>query len=222
MPIVMPSIFEDSLDALLDKLAAVFQVPGIERIQIDFSDGKFTPRKNFSISELDVLNPAYQWEAHLMVENPNELFFDAKIAGFNSVIFHYEAVPDNEKLKKYSSDLKALKLVPGLAINPETDISEIFESLPFFEQILVMGVKPGYQGQPLLAGIATKIKKLKKHSENVKIEVDGGVKLHNIKELADAGADILNVGSALFEKGLNGNSSPNKNFEELQSQLKNL
>jgi ribulose-phosphate 3-epimerase len=219
MSSILPSILEDTPELFQNKLAEVLKISEIHRIQIDFSDGKFTPRKTFSIADLDSLNPAYFWEAHLMVENPNEHFLDAKIAGFNALIFHYEAVKDPQKIKSYAAELRSFKLSPGLAINSETDPGQISEFLDIFDLILVMGVKPGYQGQQMLPDTADKISKLKKVSKNVKIEVDGGVKISNIRQMAEAGADFLNVGSALFDRGEKGELTPLHNFENLQAQI---
>ena len=216
---ILPSILEDTPEGFASKLAEVFKISDINRIQIDFSDGKFTPRKTMELSDLDALNPAYFWEAHLMVQNPAEYFFDAKIAGFNCVIFHYEAVKDPESIKKMAAEIKALKMSTGLAINPDTDIAVLSEFQSIFDLFLVMGVQPGYQGQAMLPGTLQKIEKLKKQQENVKIEVDGGIKLNNIRELSLAGAEFLNVGSALFgsEDGL---TSPLQNYEKLSQEIK--
>lgn len=214
---ILPSILEDSPELFQKKLAEVLKISEINRIQIDFSDGKFTPRKTFEVSDLDGLNPAYVWEAHLMVEDPNQHFLDAKIAGFNALIFHYEAVSDKQKIQNFVTELRGLKISPGLAINPETEPEQIADILQIFDLVLVMGVKPGYQGQQMLAGTAEKIAKLKKLAKNVKIEVDGGVKSANIKQMAEAGADFINVGSALFDRGESGTVTPLQNFENLQS-----
>jgi len=219
---IVPSILEDNSAAFHEKLLEVLKIPEVRRVQVDISDGKFTPRKTVAVSDLDVLNPAYFWEAHLMVENPQEYFLDAKIAGFNSAIFHFEAVSDKKNLAQLAAELKKLKLEAGLAINPETKVEDIFEYAPLFDQILLLEVHPGYQGQTMQSGAMEKLEKLKKHLKNVKIEIDGGVKLDNGKAFAQAGADLLVVNSALYEAGETHDQTPTQNFEKLSWEVQNL
>lgn len=215
MPTIVPAILEDNIDDFLDKQSEIFKIAGLQRIQIDISDGKYTPRTTLALSDLDVLNPAYEWEAHLMVENPQAYFFDAKLLGFNTVIFHFEAVEDKSKLSEYAEELRSYKIRPGLAINPETLVEEIFPYLEFFDQIQILGVQPGYQGQEQAVNTVDKVQKLKKHLKNAIIEVDGSVNSGNIVSLLEAGADLLVVGSALYSEGL----SPAQNFEKLEQVL---
>lgn len=215
MPTIVPAILEENIDSFLGKQSEIFKISGLQRIQIDISDGKYTPRRTLNLSDLDVLNPAYEWEAHLMVENPESYFFDAKLLGFNTVIFHFEAVSDKSKLVAFAEELRAYKIRPGLAINPETPVEEMLPYVDFFEQILILAVEPGYQGQEQAPAIVDKVQKLKKHLKNAIIEVDGSVNSSNIVSLLQAGADLLVVGSALYSDGL----SPAQNFEKLEQVL---
>ncbi len=218
MPKVVPSILEETLEGFDAKLAEVLKINDLERVQIDFSDGEFTSHKTISVSDLDVLNPAYVWEAHLMVKNPRAHFFDCKIAGFNCIIFHFEAIADKEKLTVLVDELKSYKIEAGLAINPETEIEQIYPYLHLFEQILIMSVHPGYQGQEFIESSFQKIEKLRKEAKNVIIEVDGAVKLDNAQRISELGADLLVVGSALFEKHEE-TDSPNTIFEKLNAKI---
>jgi ribulose-phosphate 3-epimerase len=213
MSVIVPAILEDTIDAFNNKLVNILRLPDLKRVQIDISDGKFTPRKTVQLSEIDILNPIVEWEAHLMVEDPKEYFFDAQLAGITTVIVHFEAVKEKERLQQIAEELRGMKIVPGLAINPETPVEAIFNSIELFDQVLVLGVHPGYQGQEMDAGVLDKVKKLKNSDKNVIIEIDGGVRLTNVKQLYEAGAEMFVVGSALFDPGER-NFSPQQNFEE--------
>lgn len=222
MAILVPSILEDTPENFYHKLTEILKIPEVQRIQVDISDGKFTPRKTVGVADLDVLNPAYFWEAHLMVENPKGYFLDAKIAGFNCVYFHFEAVADKNQLSVLVEELKKLKLLCGLAVNPDTRIEDILPYAADFDQILLLEVHPGYQGQKEMADAVARLQKLKNTLKNAKIEIDGGVKSDNIKELVRAGADYLVINSALFDPGSDGSFTPTQNFEKLSVETQSL
>jgi ribulose-phosphate 3-epimerase len=215
MAIVVPAILEDDWDNFRSKLETIIKIPGVKRIQVDFSDGQFTSHKDLQISELDILNPAFEWEAHLMVNDPRAYFFEAKLVGFKTVLFHFEAIKDKNEISQLAEELDALKLTPGLVINPETSITEVLPYLDFFKQISIMGIHPGEKGQKELPNIDEKVRELRNAYKNGILEVDGGVKISNIKELSAAGADLLIANSALFDTGSEGNKTPADNFQEL-------
>ena len=219
MAIVVPAILEDDWSNFKNRLEVIMKIPGVKRIQVDFSDGQFTTHKDLQISELDILNPAFEWEAHLMVKDPRAYFFDAKLVGFTTVLFHYESVSDKSDILKLAEELDTLKLTAGLVINPETSIAEIAPYLDSFKQISVMGIEPGEKGQPELPGTVERVKELRKAYKNGILEVDGGVKISNIKELSAAGADLLIANSALFDTGLEGEKTPADNFRDLSNAI---
>jgi len=210
---IIPSILEDNIDRYNDKMIAVLKIPEVQRIQIDFSDGKFTPHLTVMPADIDLLNPTYQWEAHLMVQEPSAHFFDLKVAGFNNVIVHYEAV-GAEKIAAVASELKKMNISCGLAINPETEIEKILPFTELVEQIVIMDIMPGYQGQKFIPKTLDKIKKLRNASKNVIIEADGGINISDISDVVAAGADRVIAGSALFDPGSE-NFTPAQNFERL-------
>jgi ribulose-phosphate 3-epimerase len=196
------------------------KIVGAERFQIDFADGKFTNYSTITLTDTPVLNPEFEWEAHLMVEDPQSYFLDAQISGFNTVIFHYEAVKLPEFFKSYAQDLRKMGMTVGLGLNPETLPKEVFPYLELFDQILILGVHPGKQGQNILPGTFEKIKEIKAFSDKIKVEVDGGINKQNILEAMKSGVDYIVVGSAIF-KNLEGgeDKTPVQNFEELSALL---
>ena len=116
---IVPAILENTKEQFLDKISRVVKLPGVERIQVDFGDGEFVPNKILSVSEIDALNPAFHWEAHLMIKEPQD-FLDYEISGFKTILVHYEAYQSEADLKSALSVIKKSGLKAGLAINPPT------------------------------------------------------------------------------------------------------
>lgn len=196
MAIILPAILEKTKEAFKERLALVCKVPGVTKIQVDFGDGEFIENKLLEAGDMDTLNPAFEWEAHLMVKNPND-FLDYQICGFKTLIVHYEAFNSVDELKSCLSNIKAMGFKAAVAINPSTSVSVLKEVLA--DQYLIMSVVPGKQGQSFLPQTIEKIKELRKHYPHAIIEVDGGVNETNIKSIKQAGADLICVGSALVK-----------------------
>ena len=181
--------------------------------QVDIMDGKFV--NNISVS-LDDVNRANIYknlslEAHLMVENPEKYFKQCQKGNIKRVIFHIEAAKD---LKKLLDDIAGLGMQRGLALKPGTSINEIEPYIDSVDVILLMSVEPGFQGQKFIETTLDKIKALKKMAPNIAIEVDGGINLGNIKNISEAGADYLILGSALMNSG-----DIEENFKKLNEKI---
>ena len=215
MSVIVPSVLEDSIERFISRVATITKFPGVKRIQIDLADGKFTDRTTISASDIDLLNPMYTWEAHLMVQNPSEILFDLQLAGFNAAIVHFESFQDQSEIQRIASEIRKMKMSPGLAIRPETDINAIRSFVQYFDQVLVLSVHPGFQGQEFLESTYQKVQTLRSWNLSAKIEVDGGVKLEQAGRLAEMQTDYIVVGSALFD--LSGATlSASENFERFQ------
>ena len=139
MSIIIPAILEETKEGFAQKLSLVMKIPGVERVQVDFGDGIFIPTKLLSAEEMDVLNPAIHWEAHLMVKEPKD-FLDYQICGFNTLLVHHEAYEKVEDLKKALAAIRGLGMKAGLVINPPTDVAvcQTFDGLA--DQFLIMSV----------------------------------------------------------------------------------
>ena len=172
------------------------KIPGVERIQVDFGDGEFISNKLLSAAEMDALNPAFAWEAHLMVKEPKD-FFDYQICGFKTLIVHYEAFSSAADLKQTLAEIKSMGFKTGVAINPGTSVNVLKDISA--DQYLIMSVVPGKQGQGFLESTYEKIADLKALLPHAIIEVDGGVSPQNAAKLAQNGVDLLCVGSALVK-----------------------
>ena len=138
----------------------------------------------------------------MMVIEPENLVEPFAKAGADQITFHIEATDNPQSVIDL---IKSTGSRVGISIKPSTSLSEIE---PFYDQIdliLVMSVEPGFGGQGYIEGSTARIKKIKQKlteeclQDRVLIEVDGGIKLHNAKEVIDAGADVLVAGSAIFK-----------------------
>jgi ribulose-phosphate 3-epimerase len=195
---IVPAILENSKEQFLDKMSRIVKLPGVERIQVDFGDGAFIPNKILPITEVNTLNPAFHWEAHLMVKEPKE-FLDYQICGFQTLLVHYEAFVSIADLTAALEAIKTLGMKCGVVINPATKVGVLKEFAGLADQFLIMGVNPGFQGQAFVEATIDRVKELRRLLPNAIIEVDGGVSAQNARQLAEAGVDLLVVGSALVK-----------------------
>jgi ribulose-phosphate 3-epimerase len=193
---ILPAILEETKEGFLAKASAVVKLRGLQKIQVDFGDGIFIEKKLLSASEMDSLNPAFTWEAHLMVKEPKD-FLDYQICGFKTLIIHYEAFPSSTDLKKTLDEIKVMGFKTGVAINPGTPVEALKDV--YADQYLIMSVVPGKQGQAFIESTPQKIASLRTLLPHAIIEVDGGINETNIKSLKNAGADLICVGSALVK-----------------------
>ena len=211
MPMIVPAILEKTKEGFLEKISLVTKIHGIERIQVDFGDGIFIENHLLEAGDMDTLNPAFTWEAHLMVKAPED-FLDYQICGFKTLILHYEAFPSVKELLSALTNIKSMGLKTGVAINPDTPVDVLKDVLA--DQYLVMSVVPGKQGQAFIPSTLQKIKQLRELLPHAIIEVDGGVNETNIKGCKDAGADLICVGSALVKS-----ADINQTYEKLKAEI---
>lgn len=213
MSSIIPAILEQSRESFDDKHFVIERIIGVERIHIDFSDGIFVPNKTISASELDVLNPAFHYEAHLMIQNPTD-FVDYNIAGVKTVIVHYEAFAKEEMVDEAALAISKLGITPAVAINPETSISVLRYFGDTISHFLIMGVHPGAQGNPFIDETFDRISELRQMFPHATIEVDGGVNSSNAHALISAGANFLVVGSAIVSS-----ADPATSFAQIESSI---
>ena len=176
---------------------------GAHWIHVDVMDNQFVPNLTIGPPVVKSLRPNTKkfLDVHMMVIEPEKLVEPFAKAGADSITFHIEATDDPQSVIDL---IKAAGTKVGISVKPATPLAEIE---PYYDQIdlvLVMSVDPGFGGQGYIDGSTERIEKVKqmlieKCVENrVLIEVDGGIKLHNAKEVIDAGADVLVAGSAIF------------------------
>ena len=178
---------------------------GAEYIHVDVMDGQFVPNLTFGPLIVKTLRPIADesgvlLDVHLMIEKPERMIPAFAKAGADILTVHVETCPH---LHRTVQQIRELGVKPSVTLNPATPLSSIEEILPYVDMVLVMSVNPGFGGQSYIPTSTEKITRLRKMldemgREEVDIEVDGGIKTHNIAEVVDAGANVIVAGSAIF------------------------
>lgn len=192
-------------------LAADFKVLGQEMkkteengaayIHFDVMDGMFVPSISFGMPVLASIHDATEqfMDVHLMVQEPIRYVEAFQKAGADYVTVHLEACED---VKTTLDKIHACGMKAGLAVNPETDVKELVPYLEDVEMILIMSVHPGFGGQKFIPESLDKIREVRAmlNEKNLEtdIQVDGGIYVENVREVLDAGANVIVAGSAVF------------------------
>ncbi|QKJ27358.1 ribulose-phosphate 3-epimerase [Aliarcobacter cibarius] len=198
--LVAPSILSADFGNLEKEIKAICEA-GCDLVHVDVMDGHFVP--NLTIGPV-VVQPVAKastkpLDIHLMVENNNffvDLFAPLKPKYLS---FHLESEKHPHRLIQ---KIRSLEISPAITLNPHTRVEDIEYLLEDLDMVLLMSVNPGFGGQKFIPSVIEKAKKLKelinKRNPKCLIEVDGGVSDKNIKELKDAGVDIVVAGSYVF------------------------
>ena len=177
---------------------------GAHYIHVDVMDNQFVPNLTIGPPVVKSLRPLTQkyMDIHMMVIEPEKLVEPFAKAGADGITFHIEAA---EKPQEVIDLIRASGKDVGLSLKPKTPVADIEPFLDQIDLLLIMSVEPGFGGQGYVDGSTERVTEIKQLliekclKDRVKIEVDGGIKLHNAKEVLDAGADILVVGSEVFK-----------------------
>lgn len=170
-------------------------------IHLDIMDGVFVPNISYGTPVIKAIckGATIPVEAHLMIVEPQKFFEDYRKMGVGSISVHYEACTH---LDRTVNRIRELGMKAGVAINPHTNVNLLEDIVRICDYILVMSVNPGFGGQSYIPYSTEKIAELKKiiekNNPSCLIEVDGGVTTENIGEIANAGADVVVAGSAVF------------------------
>lgn len=182
---------------------------GAEVLHIDVMDGHFVPNITIGPLVVNALRPKSKmiFDCHLMISNPDQYVPQFAEAGADWISIHVETTNhlhrSIELIKKY--DVKA-----GVVLNPLTPLTSVYDALEYVDFVLLMSVNPGFGGQSFIPSFLKKCETLKNFLvnnslENVFIEVDGGVKLSNVRDVVLAGATSIVSGSGLFSGNLEQN-----------------
>lgn len=176
------------------------QKAGISHLHMDIMDGNFVPNISYGPKMLEDISKKFDFtiDTHLMVKDPNVLIEDFYKAGSDYIVIHQEVA---DHLHRQINLIKSLGAKAGVSLNPSTSLDTIRYVLDDLDLILIMSVNPGFGGQSYIPTMTEKIKEAKKMIGNrdIKLQVDGGIKKENIKEVIQAGADMVVVGSAIFD-----------------------
>jgi ribulose-phosphate 3-epimerase len=201
MAIIAPSILSADFSRLGEEIKAVVAA-GADWIHLDVMDGHFVPNITIGppvIKSLRKLTNLH-FDVHLMITQPERYLEDFAEAGANTISVHSEVSPH---LHRTLHEIRRLGCQAGVVLNPSTPPEHIEYVLEEADMVLLMTVNPGFGGQKFISAMIPKLIKLREAIDripkDIAIEVDGGVNLHTIKTLAQAGADIFVAGSAIFE-----------------------
>ena len=187
-------------------------------------DGNFVPNMTFGPPVIKSLRKSLPddviFDAHLMVSNAEECYQQYIDAGCNHLSVHVEAATHLHRLVMAIRDAGA---TVGVVLNPATPLESIIEILPDIDLVLIMSVNPGFGGQSFIANVEGKIRRLKSMIDEqvasggrpVQIQIDGGIKAHNIAMVGEWGVTNCVVGSGLF----NDKASVKENLAVLKTAL---
>jgi len=174
---------------------------GVDGLHLDVMDGHFVPNITWGqkiIKDLRKLT-RLTFDVHLMIEEPERYVEKFAQAGADIISVHWEATVHANRL---ITDIKALGVRAGLAINPATSLHGLDQILPYIDLLVVMSVNPGFGGQSYVPTSTEKVKAARelidRRGLSIEIEVDGGVTLDNIVDIARAGTDIAVMGAGIF------------------------
>ena len=200
-PEIVPSMLAANFADLGRDLEPLLRA-GVKWASVDVMDGHFVPNLSFGPDVLPALRKGRKvfLDAHLMVQDPEKFGPVFAKAGADWVTFHIETCRRPRALIK---KLQGMGVGVGLAIKPKTRAEELIKYLDVIDLALVMTVEPGFGGQGFLTGMLPKVRKIReaidRSGRKVWLQVDGGINLESVAAAAEAGADSLVAGSAVFK-----------------------
>jgi ribulose-phosphate 3-epimerase len=216
---IAPSILSADFARLGDQVQEAIE-SGADYIHVDIMDGHFVPNMTVGPLIVSALKPLTRasgttMDVHLMIQKPERLLPNFAQAGADILTVHVETCPH---LHRTVQHIKELGVKAGVTLNPATPLVALEEILPYVDQVLVMSVNPGFGGQSYIPTSTDKIARLRKMLDDrdlnhVELEVDGGIKASNVRQIVAAGATVLVSGSAIF----NSKASIGENIAKLRA-----
>lgn len=210
---LLPSVLSADFANLGRDLACI-QKAGVTMVHVDVMDGSFVPSISLGFPVIRSMRKVSDlfFDVHLMVDEPGRYLKEVKEAGADRIGVHVEAC---KHLHRTLQQIRALGCEVCVVLNPATPLTVLDYVIEDVDVVLLMTVNPGFGGQAYIPTMTRKISDLRKRIDDrgldVKIELDGGVKLSNVRELIEAGADELVAGSSVF------NGEPEKAIAEFKA-----
>ena len=214
---IAPSVLSADFANLREEIKKA-EKGGADLIHLDVMDGHFVPNVTIGPPVVESIRKATRkpLDAHLMIERPDRYLENFIEAGVNRLSVHVEA---DVHLDRTLNFLRDKKIMAGVAINPGTSLDSLTEILPLADFILVMTVNPGFGGQKFIPSTLKKIGRLSEiivsNGYQTRIEVDGGIGADNLMDVLEAGAEIIVMGSAIFD-------AKKKNASQAVRQMKKI
>ena len=212
---ISPSILSADFTRLGEEIIAV-EKAGADYIHIDVMDGHFVP--NITIGPLVVKAAkkvtSLPLDVHLMITDPDKYIDDFIDAGSDILTVHVEATTH---LNRTIAHIKEKGIKAGVSLNPSTPLSSLDHIMEYVDMVLLMSVNPGFGGQKFIPNTLQKIETLRslidKNRLDIELNVDGGITINNIEQVAEAGANVFVSGSGIY-------GTPN--YKETISLMKDL
>lgn len=195
-----PSILSANFAALGEDVKKVERA-GAQYLHIDVMDGAFVPSLSLGFPIIQSIRKLTDmvFDVHLMICDPDRYIAEFAAAGADIITVHAEACPH---LNRTIASIKEQGVKAGVVLNPATPLTELEYILEDLDMVLLMTVNPGFGGQKYIESCTRKIQDLRKlitdRGLHIDVEVDGGIKLDNVKKVLDAGANVIVAGSAVF------------------------
>ncbi len=196
---IAPSVLSADFAVLGEEIAKV--EPVADLLHLDVMDGHFVPNLTIGPMVVEAIRrrTRVSLDVHLMIQNPERYIGAFAQAGATYLTVHAEVCPH---LHRTIQQIREAGVKPGVALNPSTSLHAVEQIWDQVDLVLLMSVNPGFGGQSFIPFVLKKIEELARRLHNVtprpELEVDGGIKLENCRDVAKAGATILVAGSAIF------------------------
>jgi len=197
---IAPSILAADVSRLKDEVRAA-EAAGADWIHVDVMDGHFVPNLTVGPFIVEAVRKVttLPLDVHLMIDNPDGFLDDFASAGADYLSVHVEVLPHLQHTLQAIRD-KGVK--PAVALNPSTPLITLDYVMDDLDLVLIMTVNPGFGGQAFIPACMDKIRHMRDmidaHGRRIHLEVDGGIKLNNIADVAEAGADAFVSGTGIF------------------------
>lgn len=197
-----PSVLSADFTKLGEELN-LLKKESVPYVHIDVMDGLFVPNISFGMPVIKSMRKASDlvFDVHLMIDRPERYIDEFANCGSDIINFHLEAC---ENISQTIAKIKALGKKVGITIKPKTDVKDLIPYLDQIDLALIMSVEPGFGGQKFMPNSLPKLNAcaeyISKNNLNCELEIDGGINIDNVKEVINAGANVIVAGSAIFAK----------------------